>query len=97
MSDQCKQRRQAFIDDIVEVCKRHRVLLEVDEERYGEFIEQADIEGYGFNVSVGELERLCAGVDKSPIACGQCGGEMRPDTLNVLVECQSCGYLLTSG
>jgi hypothetical protein len=57
MSDQCKQRRQAFINDIVEVCKRYRVLLELDEDLYGEFIEQSDIEGYGFNVGIGELER----------------------------------------
>ena len=61
MSD-VSERRQAFINDIVEVCKRHRVLLEVDDELCGEFVEQVDKKGYGFNVNVGELERAVVDV-----------------------------------
>jgi hypothetical protein len=29
--------------------------------------------------------------------CDECGGPMRPDQLNVLMKCQSCGYVLASG
>jgi len=29
--------------------------------------------------------------------CDECGGPMRPDQFNVLLKCQSCGYVLASG
>ena len=57
-----EQRRQQFINGIVEVCKRHRVMLDVDR-CYGwrepVFVEQTrDGDGFQFLVELEDIETL---------------------------------------
>lgn len=64
MSEEAAQaRRQQFIDDIVEVCKKHRVMIEFPED--GEWMDTDEVgfaeetqckSGIGFFVDIGELE-----------------------------------------
>lgn len=51
-------RREKFVSDIVEVCKKHRVLIECGEDEYDipSFDEHPTKSGFGFSANIIDLE-----------------------------------------
>lgn len=59
--DEASDRRAAFIEDIVEVCKKHRVMLRIDDREGLESVEFEEHpipggDGYGFILGASDLE-----------------------------------------
>jgi hypothetical protein len=55
------QKRSAFINEMVDLCRKHRVLLEVDDDDLQDgfaFVEQSTATGYQFIVDIASLESI---------------------------------------